>query len=152
MLIALRRDAQSGATLPQRIFCWIIKARLVSQFCHGGIVIDGSLYHITASHGWSIAKTGEWSPDKWYLKDVGGNDARALATFLLVSTPPRGRLQHWLWTLLKGYDFFGLVAFTGPKVGVVWLNYCFEWCWLAVTGVDSPDRVTPEMLVTLPSQ
>jgi hypothetical protein len=40
MILALRRDPPSNANLLGRLFSWVIKTRLVSLFCHGGIVID----------------------------------------------------------------------------------------------------------------
>jgi hypothetical protein len=147
MMIALRRDAAADAGLLARLFCWLIKVRLVSQFCHGGVVIGGVLHHVTAAHGPHTLQPGEWTPERWALRDVGGDDAQALAEWQRICTPPTG-WRGWVWRLLKGYDHFGLLAFVGAPNTVSWLNYCFEVCW-RMTGRRVTGRVTPEMLMEL---
>ena len=147
MKIALRRDSASDATPIQRLFSKLIKVRLVSQFCHGGVVIDGTLYHITGLHGAHSLAPGEWSPGNWQLVDVGGDDARAVALFNDFCKPLQGWFKRCVYKLTKGYDWFSLLAFVGPMVRVGWLLYCFELCWLMSKG-ESPDfRVTPELLI-----
>jgi hypothetical protein len=147
MKIALRREAATGSTFIQRLFCKLIKARLVSRFCHGGVVIDGSLYHITGAHGPHTLAPGQWNPTAWVLIDVGGNDARAIELFNAFCQPPQGLFRRWVFQLTQGYDWFSLLAFVGPMVKVGWLQYCFELCWLMCKG-DPPDfRVTPEILI-----
>lgn len=147
MKLALRKTAPTNATWVQRLACWAIKARLVSQYCHGGIVIGGVLFHVTAAHGYQKLYPGEWTPEHWDITDVGGNDAAALAIFDTVSKPPAKRWQRVIWRLLKGYDWFSLLAFVGPLVRVWWLNYCFELCWWMMTGQRPTGRVTAEMLL-----
>jgi len=147
MKLALRRDAPSSATVIQEFICWVIQARLVSQYSHGGIVIDGDLYQITAAKGWQKVNSGEWSPEKWDLTDFKGDEARVRELFAQKAQPPAGRFKRFIWKLLKGYDWFGLLAFTGPRVRVSWMDYCFEWCFLAITGQAPNGRVTPETLL-----
>ena len=135
MQLALRKTAANDATALQAGFCWVIKARLVSDFCHGGIVIDGDLYQANGLHGLHKVPRGSWTPTNWILFDVHGDDAAALALFK----------KH------EGarYDWIGLLAFVGLRAGRDDWMYCFEWCWLAMTGSNSTARVTPEKLLTL---
>lgn len=135
MQLALRRDAPTNATQLQEAACWTIRARLVSEFCHGGIVIDGVLYHATAARGLHSMQPSEWTTDNWLLMDVGGDDAAALALFD----------KH------KGaqYDWIGLLAFVGFRAGRDDWMYCFEWCYLAITGNNPVGRVTVEKLLLL---
>ena len=45
MYLALKRTPASDATRAQREFAALTKWRLCSQYSHGGIVLDGWLYH-----------------------------------------------------------------------------------------------------------
>ena len=47
MMLALRRTAAEHATWWQRLFAWATRVRLVSDYCHGGIVIDNMMYQVT---------------------------------------------------------------------------------------------------------
>ena len=147
MKIALRRDAASSATPSQVFFCNVIKARLVSQFCHGGIVIDGALYQ-TTTKGTHRVEAGDWNPEKWFIVEVGGDDSKAKLVFEDLNLPPKGKLKAAIWKLLKGYDWFSLLAFVGPFVRVGWLNYCFETCWVMYKAENPTFKVTPEMLLS----
>lgn len=133
MKIALRTDAPTGAGLWQRIACAVIRGRLVSRFCHGGIVINGNLLHATAAGGLHMLKAGEWSSEKWELYDIGGDDEWVMRQF----------------EQIKGakYDWFSLLAFVGLHVRDSSRFYCFEWCWLAVKKEGPTARVTPELLL-----
>lgn len=133
MLLALRRDAPAGAAWPQRFFCWLIRARLVSQYCHGGIVIDGCLYHATSANGLHCLKPGEWAPENWDLIGVGADRETAW--------------RMWLRYGGAKYDWFSLLAFVGLRTRDSERMYCFEWCWMAITGENPGFRVTPEMLL-----
>jgi hypothetical protein len=136
MKIALRRDAASDATTMQRFACAVIKARLVSQYCHGGIIIKGDLYHATATHGLHKIEAGQWTPDRWDVFDLGiERDAEALALFE----------KH----AGMNYDWFSLLAFVGPRVSDETRVYCFEWAWWSSTGEVPTVRITPEMLILL---
>ena len=133
MYLALRTKAASNATLAQKLFCEVTKARLVSDYCHGGIVIGGDLYQSNMTHGLHKVPAGEWTPGKWWLVDVGPHDAQALELF------NRHAGAH--------YDWVGLLAFLGFHAGRDDWMYCFEWCWLAMTGKTADFRVTPEKLL-----
>ena len=136
MQLALRMDAPTNATLPQLISCFAIKARLVSHYCHGGIVIDGRLYHATSARGLHVLDANKWSPTKWVLVDIGTErDTQALELFQ--------RFEG------ADYDWFSLLAFVGLPIRDQNRFYCFEWCWLAMTGEHPTARVTPEQLLLL---
>jgi hypothetical protein len=134
MKLAFRRGAPLNATLWQKFTCWVIKARLVSQYCHGGVVIDGSLYHATAKRGLHVLGPTEWSPKNWDIFEVGGDDALALKNF----------------AQFKGakYDWFSLLAFVGLYARDSRRFYCFDWQFFAKTGKMAKNRVTPESLIS----
>ena len=135
MQLALRRGAPVGATVWQRIACAVIRARLASDYCHGGVVIDGHLFHATAARGLHRLGPDEWEPARWELFDVDPGVGDAV----------------WLFMKHDGarYDWLSLLAFVGPRVRDSSRMYCFEWCWLAMTGDEPAARVTPEMLLRL---
>lgn len=135
MKLALRRSAPKDATAWQAFACWVIRARLVSDFCHGGIVIDGELYHATAARGLHKLKADEWEHHKWDLIEVDCDEERALSLF--------GSLEG------AKYDWVSLLAFVGLNVNNRKKMYCFEWCWLAMAGEIPDGRVTPENLLIL---
>ena len=130
MKLALRRSAASDSLI-DRLSSWVIKTRLVTRFPHAGIVIDGRLYHSTGRKGLHV--TDEWSPEKWELIDVSGSDDKALGLF-----------HEWRGA---GYDWFSLLAFVGLRVRDSRRLYCYEWCYLAMTGKNYKGRVTPELLL-----
>lgn len=146
--LAFRRDAPTGANWLQRLFCWAIKTRLVSQYCHGGIVIDGALHHITAAGGFEVCNPGEWSPERWDLvPDHGADPDIAAARFYELAAP---NIKGWrlrVWRIVKGYDYFSLLAFVGLPMRVSWLVYCFELMRYMRTGEKPRGRVTPEQLI-----
>ena len=135
MKLALRKTAASNATGLDRAACQVIKARLVSQYCHGAIAVDGHLYQAAPSYGLHTLRPDEWSPEKWELFDVNANADTVLELF----------------NVYKGadYDWLSLLAFVGLRVRDASRFYCFEWCWLAMTGQTPTFRVTPEMLIAL---
>ena len=135
MMLALRRTAADSATWWQRIFAWATRVRLVSDYCHGGIVIDGLLYQVNAASGLHVT---DFDPAKWDLYDAPGNDADAL-------------LLYRLWQHAR-YDYIGLLAFVTPwKLGQASRLYCFEWCALAM-GLPITARITPERLLAAATQ
>lgn len=134
MLLALRKGPPENATIWQRFACWVTKVRLVSQFSHGGIVIDGVLYHATATCGLHALRPGEWHPERWDLIEVGNaRDDAARDAFLRLAGAE--------------YDWLSLLAFVGLRVRDSSRMYCYEWCWIALTGEVPRERVTPEMLL-----
>ncbi len=110
-------------------------------------MVDGTLYHVTGSKGWQKDEDGEWSPEKWTLIDFKGDEEAVKALYFKKSQPPSNKFKAVVWNILKGYDWFGLIAFTGPKVKVSWMDYCYEWCYLAITGNPPKGRITPETLL-----
>lgn len=134
MLLALKKTPASDATRLDRLTSWVIKMRLVSQYSHGGVVVDGHLYQSNSSHGLHEIRAGEWSPERWDLFEVPGDDASVLSAY----------------ARLKGadYDWWSLLAFVGLRIRDASRLYCFEWCWIAQTGLSPTGRITPEMLLS----
>lgn len=151
MYLALRRGPATTANWLDKLFIHIIKARLVTDYPHAGIVIGQTLYHATARGG--FCKT-EFTAERWELLDFGTErDAE-------VQAMAEGFIADGV-----GYDFFELFDFAGlrwlvklaRKVSALrrWLDnllYCFQWCWLAITGTFPTRRVTAEMLLALYAQ
>ncbi len=136
MQLALRKTAPNDASLWQRFACWAIKARLASQYCHGGIVIDGRLYHATSARGLHSLEAHEWTPERWWLIDLGdGRDDDAFGLFE----------KH----VGAEYDWVSLLAFVGIPARDVKRFYSFEWCLAAMTGEVPTDRVTAEKLLSI---
>ena len=131
MKLALRKTAATGANWLARFAAWAIKTRLVSEYCHGGIVIGDKIYHATAQHGLCSA---DFTPEHWDLFEVNFNEQLALDLYY----------KH----CGAGYDWFSLLAFVLPGTYTDSQRfYCFEWCWLCLTGEYPSGRVTPEMLI-----
>jgi hypothetical protein len=133
MLLALKKSAPSNATLSQRFTSWIIKARLVSQYCHGAIVVDGDLYQANTEQGMEVLRREDWTPERWDLFSVEGDDEGVLRAF----DQYRG----------AAYDWLSLLAFVGLRVRDSSRLYCYEWCWIALTGDMPKRRITPELLL-----
>lgn len=130
--VAFRRTAPAGASWWQRALCAIVRWRLVSQWCHAGIVCDGVLHHVTVTDG--LTSTDDWTPSRWDL-------------FALPETD-RSRLQAVLTDYAGArYDWFSLLAFLLPGR---WSDsgrlYCFE-LQAIVLGMSTRKRVTPELLL-----
>ena len=139
MQLALRSTAANGATPVQAFACQVIKARLVSQFCHGAIVINGNLYQATGTRNLHKVPAGQWTPANWLLVDVGTHrDAAALQLF----ADNEGML----------YDWFSLLAFIGLHAQDANRVYCFEFCFWVLTGQRPTQRITPEILLHLALQ
>ncbi len=134
MLLALKKSAPADATLKDRFTAWIIKARLVSQYCHGGIVVDGDLYQSNSSHGLHQVKRGDWTPERWDFFSVEGDDVLVLRAYAKYCG--------------AGYDWLSLLAFVGLRFRDSSKLYCFEWCWIALTGQMPTMRITPELLLS----
>ena len=129
MKLALRRTAAESATLPQRVFADMTRWRLCSLWCHGGIVIGDRMYQANAKYGLHDC---DFTPERWDLFDVGGDDAVVLELF----------------DALAGarYDYLGVLGFGLPVRGDADRLYCFEWCALAM-GVEHQRWMTPEKLL-----
>jgi hypothetical protein len=134
MQLAFRRNASERSNITGRIFNAATRARLVSEYCHGGLVIDGNLYHATFNDGLHCVEAGQWEPEKWELIDIGdARDAQALALFA----------KH------KGakYDAFSLLCFVGLRIHDDNRFYCFEWMMFVLDPENVTDRATPEKIL-----
>ena len=131
--IALRRTAAVGAPWWQRVLCALVRWRLVSQWCHAGIVCDGVLHHVTATDG--LTSTDDWTPARWELFALPDSARDVLQFALQAHAGAR-------------YDWFSLIAFLLPGR---WSDskrlYCFELPAL-VLGISTRQRVTPEKILT----
>ena len=133
LYLALRRDAASNATWWQRALCALVRWRLVSQWCHAGVICDGVLHHVTVTDG--LTSTDDWTPSRWDLIELPGSARDVLQTALQAHAGAK-------------YDWFSLLAFILPGR---WSDgkrlYCFELPAI-VLGMDTRQRVTPEKILT----
>ena len=132
MKLALRHSLPKDASTLHDVSAWAIETRLVSKYAHAGILISETLYHSNGTKG----VHAEANPDitGWILVDIGEDcDDRALKLFK------------------KGegfkYDFFSLGAFVIPVMSDSKRYYCFELCYLMMTGCNPRERVTCEVLI-----
>lgn len=130
--IAFRRTAPVGAPWWQRALCALVRWRLVSQWCHAGIVCDGVLHHVTVTDG--LTSTDDWTPHRWDLFPLPDASRFALEVALQKYSGAK-------------YDWFSLLAFVLPGR---WSDrsrlYCFEWVGVVQT-IDTRQRVTPERIL-----
>ena len=130
--VAFRRTAPAGASWWQRALCALVSWRLVSQWCHAGIVCDGVLHHVTVTEG--LTSTDDWTPARWELFALPESSRDVLQTTLQAHAGAK-------------YDWFSLLAFLLPGR---WSDskrlYCFELPAL-VLGIDTRQRVTPERIL-----
>ena len=131
--VAFRRTAPAGASWWQRALCALVRWRLVSQWCHAGIVCDGVLHHVTVTDG--LTSTDDWTPHRWELFALPDSCRYVLQTALQAHAGAK-------------YDWFSLLAFLLPGR---WSDskrlYCFELPAL-VLGISTRQRVTPERILT----
>lgn len=136
MHLALKRTPASDATRAQRLFAALTRWRLVSRYSHGGIVLDGWLYHSALQHGGLSRERFDMATasDGWDFVDIGPERDRDML-----------RLFRDCWG--TPYDLFGLLAFVLPgHYDDPRSLYCFEWCALAM-GIPLRQRMTPELLL-----
>lgn len=130
--VAFRRTAPAGASWWQRALCALVRWRLVSQWCHAGVVCDGVLHHVTVTDG--LTSTDDWTPARWELFALPDSCRDVLQTALQAHAGAK-------------YDWFSLIAFLLPGR---WSDhrklYCFELPAL-VLGMDTRQRVTPERIL-----
>ena len=131
--VAFRRTAPVGASWWQRTLCALVRWRLVSQWCHAGIVCDGVLHHVTVTDG--LTSTDDWTPHRWELFALPDSARDVLQTTLQAHAGAK-------------YDWFSLLAFLLPGR---WSDskrlYCFELPAL-VLGISTRQRVTPERILS----
>jgi hypothetical protein len=132
MKLALRKGAAVGGDWIEKAAAWIIKARLVTDYPHSGIVIGDTLYHATARHG---LISEPFVQENWELFDAGGDDAAALALF----DENKG----------AKYDWFSLLAFVLIPSSDSERFYCYEWSYMAMTGKNPNNKVIPEGLLEI---
>lgn len=126
--LALRHAAPPG--LMPRLFHWITKARLLTDYPHAGIVRNGRLMHTNLSKGLHAEL---FNARGWSLFPLAENGMVDVRFADHAGTP---------------YDWFSLLAFVLPwRIRDRRRMYCYEWCWLAMTGDHPSCRVTPEMLL-----
>ena len=133
--VAFRRTAPVGAAWWQRALCALVRWRLVSQWCHAGIVCDGVLHHVTVPDG--LTSTDDWTPSRWDLYPLPDECKAALQVTLRRYAGAK-------------YDWFSLLAFILP--GRHWRDssrlYCFELP-AEVLGMPVKRRITPERLLDM---
>lgn len=131
--VAFRRTAAVGAPWWQVALCTLVRWRLVSQWCHAGVVCDGVLHHVTVTDG--LTSTDDWTPARWELFALPDSYRAVLQTALHAHAGAK-------------YDWFSMLAFLLPGR---WSDgkrlYCFELPAI-VLGISTRQRVTPERILT----
>lgn len=132
MTVALALCNQNAPGLPG-LFSLATRARLVTQWPHAGMVVNGVLMHANLAKGLHASSfTGGNTWDMVYLPD---------------SIAPQ---VQSLFDKYKGaqYDAISQLAFMLPwRVSDGGRLYCYEWCYLAMTGQNPHWRMTPEQLL-----
>jgi len=130
-LLALRKTDPKGFF--PKLFSRLTRLRLMTRYPHGGIVVDGVLYHATFKNQLNCE---DFNPDGWDLFHVPVNRNVVLLRFFR--------------SYGAKYDWISLLAFIVPwRVSMSEWFYCYEWCWFALTGEMPKRRITPEDLLTL---
>ena len=125
--LALKYAKPEG--LGKGLFHDLTKARLVTRYPHAGIVKDGMLMHANLSRG---LHKEPFVQGGWVLSPIPDKPWQP------------GLFEQWEGT---EYDVFSLLAFVTPfAVRDSSRMYCYEWCWLWLTGQKPIERVTPEDL------
>jgi hypothetical protein len=132
MTVYLALKHKLPSEMSPRFFAKVIRARLVSTYYHGGIVIDDMLYESTFEKGVS---SRPFVPEGWDLYELTNLNAQDV-------------LQRFTSVLHRPYDWFSLLAFVLPwRASVSQWFYCFELCWYLIHGTSPNHRVTPENLL-----
>lgn len=132
MTVALALCNQNAPGLPG-LFSLATRARLVTQWPHAGMVVNGVLLHANLANGLhASAFTGGPGWDLISLPDA-------------IAPQVQGLFDKY-----KGaqYDAISQLAFVLPwRVSDGGRLYCYEWCYLAMTGQNPHWRMTPEQLL-----
>ena len=125
--LALRRTDSPGLA---GLFSMYTRWRLHTRYPHAGIAVGDLMYHSTMRDGLHVSF---YEPKEWDL--------------IPIRTPAEYVTSHFKET---SYDWFSLLSFILPFRARKrdWL-YCYEWCWLCMTGQNPATKVTPEMLIAL---
>jgi len=117
------------------LFSMATRARLVTNWPHAGMVVDGVLMHATLANG--LHATAFTGGSGWDLIEL---PEQITPQVLDVFARHAG----------AQYDAVSLLAFLLPwRVSDSRRMYCYEWCWLAMSGQNPHWRVTPEQLLLL---
>jgi hypothetical protein len=114
-----------------KLFNIYTKWKLKTEFCHGGVVVGDKIYQ--------MRPTGLVCED---FKDA--------SNWVLFSTNISNNLTSLRLNKYVGtrYDFFSLLAFVLPfRFSDGHALYCFEVCWLALTGQNPTKAITPELIL-----
>jgi hypothetical protein len=135
--LALRSGAPDGANWLQREFSRLTQKRLVSDYCHGGVVVAdqnglGLLLQSNLSHGVHCVQPDGWQPEKWTLIETDRDPARVLELFSYVEG--------------EAYDVGELAAYIGIYLGAKQKYLCFELADLLLE-TNIAGRKTPERLI-----
>lgn len=140
--LALKKVSPKGVF--QKIFWWLTKWRLLTQFPHAGVVIknnysEDGLLHTTVSCGVHSLSKNEYKNDDWL--------------FVPVNISHSDVKNRYFNVLGAKYDWFSLFAFVLPFrfTKASWF-YCYELAWFLLKGEIPTFRVTPEMLLELAAQ
>lgn len=128
--LALRKTPPSGFF--PRVFFYATRARLLTKYPHGGVVIGDTLYQATARDG---VHSVPFEPAGWDLFETSADYLTILNRFESVN----GAKYDWL-SLLTFVSAFRIV------VRGRW--YCYELCHYLLTGESPTQRVTPEILLS----
>ena len=137
MTVALALCNQNAPGLPG-LFSLATRARLVTQWPHAGMVVNGVLMHSNLANGLHASTFTGGSG--WDL--IGLPDA--------IAPQVQGLFDKY-----KGaqYDAISQLAFVLPwRVSDGGRLYCYEWCYLAMTGQNPHWRMTPEQLLFAATQ
>jgi len=114
-----------------KLFFHITKARLLTRYPHGGVVVDGVLYQSTVVGG---THSLNFVTDGWDLFKTDIDSAIVMRRFDAVKD--------------SKYDWFSLMGFVLPwRVSKASWFYCYELSQYLLTGVLPTGRVTPESLL-----
>jgi hypothetical protein len=112
----------------------LIRARLVSQYSHSALLINGGLYQSTPTRGVHVTTVDP--SDSWDWFEIPEHYASEA-------------LNRFRGVVGRPYDLIGATAFILPwRVGSTKNFYCHELCaYLLGLEVTKQSRVTPETLL-----
>ena len=136
--LALKKVAPKGFF--PKLFWWLTKWRLLTQFPHAGVMIKndyfphGDIFHTTISRGVHPIIVEKFDNKNWLFVRVNVDFHEVMNRYYRVLGAP--------------YDWFSLLAFALPFrfTKASWF-YCYELAWFLLKGEIPTFRVTPEMLL-----
>lgn len=127
--LALRKTPPVGFF--PKMFFYATRARLLTKYPHGGVVIGDTLYQATARNG---VHSTTFEPAGWDLFKTNTDDVTIINRFSNVEGAK--------------YDWLSLLTFVSAiRIIVRGRWYCYELCHYLLTGQESAQRVTPENLL-----